>query len=101
MGVASSFRDLRAAIEGGRGTSCDSACSLCAARAATPADVALNSRNFRREIMKPPRLDCESVIIGGNRTGVFSERWGMLVPTMESGFQCASCGEWNVTAVDE
>jgi hypothetical protein len=25
----------------------------------------------------------------------------MLVPTMESGFQCASCGEWNVTAVDE
>ena len=21
--------------------------------------------------------------------------------TMESGFQCASCGEWNVTSVDE
>ena len=22
-------------------------------------------------------------------------------PTLESGFQCASCGEWNVTSVDQ
>ena len=28
-------------------------------------------------------------------------RWGMLFPTMEAGFQCASCGEWNITLVDE
>jgi hypothetical protein len=28
-------------------------------------------------------------------------RCGMLVSAMESGFQCASCGEWNVTSVDE
>jgi len=25
----------------------------------------------------------------------------MLFPTMEAGFQCASCGEWNITLVDE
>lgn len=25
----------------------------------------------------------------------------MLFSPMESGFQCASCGEWNVTSVDE
>ena len=25
----------------------------------------------------------------------------VLCPQMESGFQCASCGEWNVTSVDE
>jgi cysteine-rich CPXCG protein len=27
-------------------------------------------------------------------------RCGML-PSMKSGFQCASCGEWNETSVDE
>jgi len=26
---------------------------------------------------------------------------GILFPTMESGFQCAACGEWNTTSVDE
>ena len=25
----------------------------------------------------------------------------MLAHPMESGFQCASCGEWNTTSVDE
>lgn len=25
----------------------------------------------------------------------------MLSPAMECGFQCAACGEWNVTSVDE
>jgi len=31
----------------------------------------------------------------------FNDRCDMLVSTMEAGFQCASCGEWNVTSVDE
>ena len=26
---------------------------------------------------------------------------GICSPTMQSGFQCASCGEWNDTTVDE
>ena len=26
---------------------------------------------------------------------------GMLIYIVESGFQCASCGEWNTTSVDE
>jgi hypothetical protein len=25
----------------------------------------------------------------------------MLSPSLESGFQCAACGEWNTTSVDE
>jgi hypothetical protein len=27
--------------------------------------------------------------------------WDMLASSMESGFQCAACGEWNTTSVDE
>jgi len=33
-------------------------------------------------------------------TAEFCSRRGML-SFMEAGFQCASCGEWNVTTVDE
>jgi Cysteine-rich CPXCG len=30
-----------------------------------------------------------------------SGRCGMLSQSMESGFQCAACGEWNANSVDE
>jgi hypothetical protein len=30
-----------------------------------------------------------------------SQRGICFLSTMESGFQCASCGEWNTTSVDE
>jgi hypothetical protein len=34
------------------------------------------------------------------RSGFCSEDGGESQPRMESGFQCASCGEWNETVVD-
>jgi hypothetical protein len=51
------------------------------------------SRNLRREIMKPPD--------GRNWSGHYRVDVRYSPFSMESGFQCASCGEWNVTSVDE
>jgi hypothetical protein len=35
------------------------------------------------------------------RPDIIGRMYAILPPLMESGFQCASCGEWNVTSVDE
>jgi hypothetical protein len=40
-------------------------------------------------------------IIGGFESCDFRLPIDGILNGMESGFQCASCGEWNVTSVDE
>ena len=37
----------------------------------------------------------------GTELGLRPESRSGIFPVVESGFQCASCGEWNTTSVDE
>jgi hypothetical protein len=46
----------------------------------------------------PPRLNNLGDVVGV-KSPFHSLRYALF--TLESGFQCASCGEWNVTSVDE
>jgi hypothetical protein len=45
-------------------------------------------------------MTSESAIIRGFGISI-SDGLANIVDAMESGFQCAACGEWNTTSVDE
>ena len=74
---------------------------------APPMVEALRDKTLRQSASKVPSTTFQSLPRRlndlGDVAGVKSPFHCLRYPlfTLESGFQCASCGEWNVTSVDE
>jgi hypothetical protein len=102
--------DFKLAIEGGSGAPASSVLSDggSAAKLAPAASVPA-CRKRRLENIDPPRdpgIAIIGVFIGDHPSSRISnwqtamKAWKMKL-SMDTGFQCAGCGEWNQTAVDE